>query len=68
MKTFTIRELFDNPPYRGDTAYVLASEANERIKVLEDALRRIEEGCSFPEDEVQKACRDAARAALEVKP
>jgi len=31
---------------------------------MAEALRRIEEGCSFPEDNVQRACRDVARAAL----
>jgi hypothetical protein len=29
MKTYTIRELFENPPNRGDTRYVLESEAME---------------------------------------
>ena len=29
MKTYTIRELFENPPNRGDTHYVLESEAME---------------------------------------
>lgn len=32
---------------------------------LRKALRDIAEGCSFPEDDVQRAVRDRARAALE---
>lgn len=36
-------------------------EENERLK---DALARIEKGCSFPADDVQKAIRDVARSAL----
>jgi hypothetical protein len=29
-----------------------------------EALRAIAEGCSFPEDDVQRACRDRAREAI----
>lgn len=32
--------------------------------ILLAALKAIEEGCSFPDDEVQKAVRDRARAAI----
>lgn len=38
-----------------------------RIATLKAALERIAEGCSFPEDDVQRAVRDVARAALEEK-
>lgn len=31
---------------------------------LLEALKSIAEGCSFPEDDVQRACRDRARAAI----
>ena len=46
----------------------LEREANRMLIAaapdMAEALRRIEEGCSFPEDNVQRACRDVARAAL----
>jgi len=45
------------------TALYIAHAANvlpELVKALED----IAEGCSFPEDDVQRAVRDRARAAL----
>ena len=35
--------------------------ANERLRIV---LGNIAEGCSFPEDDVQRAVRDAARQAL----
>jgi hypothetical protein len=36
----------------------------EKGKALAEALSSIAEGCSFPEDDVQRACRDRARQAL----
>jgi hypothetical protein len=40
MKTVSVSEIIRTAQL-GDTTYVLASEANERIKVLEDALNKI---------------------------
>jgi hypothetical protein len=37
---------------------------SEKVANAREALRRIAEGCSFPEDDVQRAIRDVARAAL----
>ena len=37
----------------------------ERVEKLEEALSQIERGCSFPEDDVQQAIVQVARAALE---
>ena len=39
-------------------------ELAEQREELRDALRDISEGCSFPEDDVQRAVLDRARAAL----
>ena len=39
-------------------------EKNEQIAALRRALERIEAGCSFPEDDVQKAIVKVAREAL----
>lgn len=36
---------------------------NQRNELL-DALKAIEMGCSFPDDDVQRAVRDRARAAI----
>ena len=48
-------------------AYVSARDyevLENRSKRFEEALKAIAEGCSFPEDDVQRAVRDRARAAL----
>jgi hypothetical protein len=34
------------------------------IEIMLAALKAIAEGCSFPADDVQRACRDRARAAI----
>jgi hypothetical protein len=51
--------------------YVLSSEANERIKVLEDALKEImdcyDSPFGPPEGDESTVIRRIARAALEVK-
>ena len=36
----------------------------DAVERFESALKAIAEGCSFPDDEVQRAVRDVARAAL----
>lgn len=36
-----------------------------RVAELEAALAAIAEGCSFPADDVQRAVRDRARAAID---
>ena len=48
--------------------YVLASEANERIKVLEDALRPMLEVCKDPKSYDLVRVSEIIRTALEVKP
>lgn len=50
----------------GRFAELQAESAAERRKVgaLREALAAIAEGCSFPADDVQRAVRDRARAAL----
>lgn len=56
-----------------DAAYIAACSPENiapllsEIERLRAALERIAEGCSFPADDVQRAVRDAARAALAVK-
>jgi hypothetical protein len=46
-----------------DWGYVIECQDKEIIK-LRKALESIAEGCSFPDDGVQRAIRDRARAAL----
>ena len=43
----------------------MVKEKNDEIARLRKALEQIERGCSFPEDEVQKAIVKIAREALE---
>ena len=45
----------------------MVKEKNDEIARLRNALEQIERGCSFPEDEVQKAIVKIAREALEGK-
>jgi hypothetical protein len=52
----------------GVTTYVLASEANERIKVLEDALKALYEHSRRSRFKADAYLWEQARAALEVKP
>lgn len=46
----------------------IANPADARLVAaapeLLEALKRIEQGCSFPSDDVQRAMRDVARAAI----
>ena len=47
-----------------DAALHEAEELRGRVATMQKALEQIERGCSFPEDDVQRAIVKVARAAL----
>ena len=66
MKTVSVSEIIRTAQL-GETTYVLASEANERIKVLEDTLRPMLEVCKDPKSYDLVRVSEIISKALEVK-
>lgn len=40
------------------------SKANKKTEILMTTMKQIEEGCSFPDNEVERAVRNVARVAI----
>lgn len=68
-RTYSLDDVYRLTPMAMDGSDCIADQMRLRATVsqrddLLAALEAIAEGCSFPADDVQRACRDRARAAI----